>query len=503
MVKRYGFGRSVAFVVLILGIGGCLAIAFQNTATSQHPPTPITDEASNVLHGYQGNIMAEDIIAATISGGGRLGFPNTVTADMGSIGGGAGNEAGNMATVGGGLENIASGLRATIGGGARNSVSRENATVGGGFGNSASGNQATIAGGNVNEATEINATVGGGSGNIASERHATVAGGTVNRAAGFGATTGGGIYNTARTTYATVSGGIANTSSGIESTVGGGAGNSAEGEASAIAGGMGNRATDNYSAISGGRANIAGDSNTNPTDAAYATVGGGEENVASGAFSVIPGGRSNRAAGRYSFAVGHRAKVKETHHGSFLFSDDHDYDFPSISANEFAVRATGGIRFATAIDGVGNPVAGIRLISGSGSWETLSDRHVKTSFAPVDGRTILERLMKLPLATWSYKTQDPSVRHIGPTAQDFYKIFQIGADSRHISTVDADGVALGAIQGLYQLVQEKGSEIRAQQQQIKALAAMIGVQRDQIAALEAQVAEIEEALAKNGPISPR
>ena len=38
---------------------------------------------------------------------------------------------------------------------------------------------------------------------------------------------------------------------------------------------------------------------------------------------------------------------------------------------------------------------------------------------------------------------------MGPTAQDFYAAFGLGEDERHISTVDADGVALAAIQGLY------------------------------------------------------
>jgi hypothetical protein len=33
-------------------------------------------------------------------------------------------------------------------------------------------------------------------------------------------------------------------------------------------------------------------------------------------------------------------------------------------------------------------------------------------------------------------------------AQDFHAAFQVGDDDKHIATVDADGVALAAIQGL-------------------------------------------------------
>jgi len=46
-------------------------------------------------------------------------------------------------------------------------------------------------------------------------------------------------------------------------------------------------------------------------------------------------------------------------------------------------------------------------------------------------------------------------------------------DNQHISTVDADGVALAAIQGLYQLVQEQEAQLRAQQQHIAGLEARL------------------------------
>ena len=51
------------------------------------------------------------------------------------------------------------------------------------------------------------------------------------------------------------------------------------------------------------------------------------------------------------------------------------------------------------------------------------------------------------------------MRHIGPMAQDFYAAFGVGGDDTSISTVDADGVSLAAIQGLYQMIQEKDQRI--------------------------------------------
>lgn len=47
----------------------------------------------------------------------------------------------------------------------------------------------------------------------------------------------------------------------------------------------------------------------------------------------------------------------------------------------------------------------------------LSDRNAKANLMAVDGYAILERLASLPIATWNYKSQSDSVRHMGPMAQ--------------------------------------------------------------------------------------
>jgi hypothetical protein len=455
------------------------------------------EESRNVVEGFEGNMVVAEATAATISGGGLSGLPNRVNAKMGTIGGGVDNQAGELGTVGGGFNNSANGLRSFIGGGGQNTADRDSTTIGGGYGNTVNGSFATVGGGTFNAALEVNATVSGGSGNIAKERHSTVGGGSINTAAGFAGTAAGGIYNKAMATYSTTSGGIANISSDIGATVSGGTGNLAGGEDGTVSGGMNNRVTDNYGTIGGGRRNIAGNSNDNPADAMYATVGGGTENVAQGFFSVVPGGSMNFAAADYSFAAGHRAMISEDHHGAFLYADSKDFEFHSAAADEFGVRATGGIRFLTAIDMAGNPITGARLPSGSGSWESFSDRNGKTSWAKADRYQILENLSRLPITSWSYKTQMPDVRHLGPTAQDFYEVFGLGENDKYISTVDADGVALTAIQGLYELVKEKEGQIRAQQKYIELIETGMSALRSQVVSLEDRLAELERALLKN------
>jgi hypothetical protein len=48
-------------------------------------------------------------------------------------------------------------------------------------------------------------------------------------------------------------------------------------------------------------------------------------------------------------------------------------------------------------------------------------------------------------------------------AQDFYAAFNVGPDDKHIATVDADGVALAAIQGLNQKLEQQAAELRAKE----------------------------------------
>jgi hypothetical protein len=102
--------------------------------------------------------------------------------------------------------------------------------------------------------------------------------------------------------------------------------------------------------------------------------------------------------------------------------------------------------------------AGVTLLAGDSTWNAVSDRNAKTNFQPVDPLDILNKLAALPLTTWNYKTRQ-DIRHIGVMAQDFWAAFGgLGADDKHISTVDADGVAFAAIQGLYRKIQAVEAE---------------------------------------------
>jgi len=473
-----------------------LTLAVSGTAAFRLVPNDISP---NVLGGHISNTVSGGVHGATIGGGGATGLVNTVSASFGTIGGGQNNAAsggvatvaggsgntasggvatvaggtgntasGPYATVGGGAQNTASSFAATVGGGNTNSASGTHSTVSGGSANAAGGDEATIGGGFINNASGDDATISGGWGNTASFDYATVAGGAGNTASGFWSTVGGGQGNTSNTN-ATVAGGADNTALGAGAFVGGGNDNAAGGADATISGGFNNTASGDYATISGGQNNTAygyatiGGGLSNIAGGAYATVGGGAENLANGAYATVAGGRYSDANGNYSFAAGRNAHALHT--GSFVWADANTEAISSTVNNQFLVRASGGISLTTNDTGT----TGCRLSAGGGTWNCTSDRNAKENFAAVDAVAVLDALMGIPIETWNFNTQDESIRHIGPMAQDFNAAFHVGESETQISAVDADGVALAAIQGLYTVVQAKEAALTEQADRIAAL----------------------------------
>ncbi|MFQ5592740.1 MAG: hypothetical protein ACE5HA_01190 [Anaerolineae bacterium] len=319
---------------------------------------------------------------ATIAGGGPadLDFPDTtnnrVTDGYGAIGGGGANRAGDgdgdrtnatFATVGGGARNTAGGEYATVGGGDQNIADGENATIAGGVGNAASGYAASVGGGLDNEVTADFATIAGGgrtdvtdpnTGNSVTDNHGTIGGGGENLAGNddedqtnaTSATVGGGARNTASGSSATVGGGWNNLATGSSSTIGGGSSNEAVGSVATVGGGYDNHATGASATVGGGSSNTANDAaatvgggfNSVATGNS-STVAGGSHNSASGDFATVPGGQSNSAIGDWSLAAGRQAAA--SHQGAFVWADSTDAPFTSGKADEFAVRAAGGVQF--------------------------------------------------------------------------------------------------------------------------------------------------------------
>lgn len=384
--------------------------------------------------------------------------------------------------------------------------------------------------------------IGGASINYVSN---TVVGATI---AGGGATNFNGNRFTNRVTanFGTVSGGADNTASEDDATVGGGFGNTASGQSATVGGGGNNTASGYASTVGGGGDNTA--------SAHSATVSGGSANTASGVAATVSGGYNNDASGSYSFAAGRRAKANHT--GAFVWADSTDADFASTGANQFLIRASGGVGIGTtapeadlhvfrgsagsvtanataplvvesdgnafinllspsnAISGLlfGSPVnaidASVRYnnsgINRELSFRTLnsqrmviltngfvgigttaptntlhvaggvsatafvntSDRNAKENFAPVSPVDVLNKVAALPITTWNFKSMNDG-RHMGPMAQDFYAAFGLGGGDTTITSVDPDGVALAAIQGLNEKVEKENAALRLENSELK------------------------------------
>jgi len=90
----------------------------------------------------------------------------------------------------------------------------------------------------------------------------------------------------------------------------------------------------------------------------------------------------------------------------------------------------------------------------SGVLTEASSMHLKENRETVNPADVLNTLKNLPVETWNYRTDEDGIRHMGPMAQTFYAAFGLGVDEEHLAPLDANGVALGAIQGLLSRVEQ-------------------------------------------------
>ena len=446
-----------------------LDIRVNNARVMRYEPNSIS---GNVVGGSVANVARAGIRGAVIAGGGApvgsepLGpvtspWEHVVRDSYGTIGGGLRNIVGDTNA------DVLDGLGGTVAGGIVNTASARTATVGGGSQNTASGSSATVAGGQVNQANGAYAAVGGGRENVAALESATVGGGAQNFAAMDFSTVGGGQFNQALGLRSTVGGGWNNQAINDYSTVAGGYINQASGPYGTIAGGYNNQASGDTSVVAGGRLNFA--------TAQYSAVAGGFNNQATGVDSTVLGGEDNIASGSLSMAGGYKARANG--HGCFAWGDFSTANTISCNAdNRFVVRSLGGV-FFFAGGSTQATYTGVVLPPGATAWVAGSDRNLKENVVAVEPREVLERVAAMPIATWNLKGQGASIRHMGPMAQDFRAAFGLGETELGISTIDADGVALAAIQGLNAKLEAtiaiQARELAAQRAEIDALSAVL------------------------------
>ena len=473
----------------------------------------IRNATNSIIGGGSANFVGPNGRNAVIGGGSQ----NTNSGAYAVIGGGWSNSAtGYGSFIGGGgsdgidAGNLASGDHSSVVGGAANTAGNTGASVGGGGGNTASGIYTTIGGGLANSASLDMATVSGGYGNAASGIGAFVGGGGIDAADGYSG-------NTASGAFATVTGGTGNTANETWDTVGGGAANTAGGLASTIPGGFGNTASGFFSLAAGYQAQAlhygtfvwadyspSGFFSSTASNQFLIRAGGGvgigTNNPTDAALSVMGRVRLNDSS--IFFRSG-----TDTNHGVGWYGTGKTFagfapDGPALFG--WAGGALGTAQYGQQIAlvwnssgrvGIGTTSPSTLLQVGSATcngttWANGSDRNAKENFKPVDARSILKKVTALPVSRWNYK-EDTASEHIGPMAQDFYAAFNVGPDDKHIATVDADGVALAAIQGLNEKVEVGSQKAEAR---IRELEVNLGQKETEMAELREQNGSLEKRL---------
>ncbi len=112
------------------------------------------------------------------------------------------------------------------------------------------------------------------------------------------------------------------------------------------------------------------------------------------------------------------------------------------------------------------------LLTSGGTWTNASDANLKENFTAVDGEELLAKIEQLLITEWNYKVEGQSIKHIGPTAQDFSSVFGLGVNDKTISTIDPSGIALAAIKELARQNRElaaSNDELRNELAEIKKL----------------------------------
>jgi hypothetical protein len=421
-------------------------------------------------------------------GGGTV---QSATGDYSTVVGGGFNQAeGYVSSVFGSSHSVASGDYATVIGGSNNNAAGQYSSVLDGYNNSASGVESSVLGGDHNQASGDNSVIGGGEYQTASGIGSFIGNGGVNKSTAFVSVIVGGTQNEATGDYSSVLGGTVNFARGQYSAVGGGNYNRALGVYSLIAGGSSNTASGTSSSVLGGGGNNASGNGS-------AIVGGGGS-FATGTNSTVLGGNANIASGNWSIAAGRSAAPDQDYCVVFsLWETDTDMGCAG-SESIFRIGAINGLNVDYGSQDAGGSgtkwvnigTGGSKAIDTStgaylstgGTWTNNSDRNAKIQLGDIDVNSILDKLASLPISTWRYKSEEGQI-HLGPMAQDFHAAFGLGADERHIATIDEDGVALAAIQGLYAKLLQADAKLTAKDAELRGVI-------DSLNELKAEVAKI-------------
>ena len=299
-----------------------------------------------------------------------------------------------------------------------------------------------------------------------------------------------------------------------------GSGTTASGQAS-VAMGLGTTASAAYATATGDQTTASG---LTSTAMGMYTTASGQASTAMG-FSTVAGpgeaatamGSSTTASGRYSTAMGLHSEAtaygamgfgtyvtasgqcalamgtyvsNAGYQGSCIIGDNSSTTYVNATAaNQFSAAFIGGYRLYTtrALN------QGVYMNGNTSGWTNISDRNQKENFRPIDGENLLSKICSLPITEWNYRSSDPSIRYVGPVAQDFYAAFHLGGtDSLGINSICIDGVNMAAVQAL----EKRTAELREKTAELETV-------KTRVTELERRLARLERTLTAQRDISQR
>jgi len=389
--------------------------------------------------------------------------------------------------------------------------------IGGGVGNTINGSQSAILGGQDNTVNASQSSIGGGSGNNiqTGAYYALIGsgGGDVIQASAYDSVIGGGYHNLIGT-------------NAIVSFIGSGQFNTISNNATfaVLGGGLGNTNTGPYSVIPGGEYNVAASNSFAAGDQAQATNNntfvwndgftGAFSSTAANQFLIhatggvgvntahpfkdlsVNGGMNVDEAGLNSGGVTTNALTfGNGNSGEGIGSmrtagaSQNDLEFYTDFLPRIVILNDGNVGIGTSSPAYPLQMASGAYCSVAGAWTSVSDRNVKEDFTPIAPAEVLARVAALPITQWKYKVEPAGTKHLGPMAQDFHAAFGLnGADDKHIATVDEDGVALAAIQGLNEKVETSSQNAEVSIRKLEAENAELKQSVDELRAMVKQLA---------------
>ena len=451
MVKAESFMGMGA--LLMLGTSDLQPVEFKvNNERALRLEYPTAGSVPNFIGGYSGNSVEAGTEGAVIVGGGAAGFTNFIggSANHSTVGGGSGNNIGNGA------------FGAVVAGGQFNTI-----TTNGGHG--------VISGGQSHRVNAGGGAIGGGNSN-AIERavfDSVISGGYRNRidTNAVNSVIGGGVLNKVGVgaAYAVIAGGRDN-EIGPNASHAFAAGRRAKANhqgdfvwADSQDADFASTGTNQFLIRASGGVGI---NSSNPGSSALAVDGAVTFNSSSQTPLAISGANSggswvnliNTSSGGRNWSFISTGSGNGEGAGNLLFRDT------TANAVRMSVLTNGNVGIGTT-----TPTNKLHVIGNvsATSFVTTSDRNAKKNLAPVNALIILEKVAALPISRWNFKDQDDG-EHVGPMAQDFQSAFGLGNTDTGIATVDADGVALAAIQGLNEKVEVRSQKTEVSIQELRA-----------------------------------